>query len=318
MDISSVCILGGSGFVGRAVADHLSGELGLRVRVITRSRPRAMPLAVLPTLELIVADAHDTRALAQAFDGMDAVVNLVGILHERRGETFEACHAELPRKVVEACHSAGVQQLLHMSALGAAVDGPSRYQRSKGAGEAEVKRAAGELPVTIFRPSIIYGEGDQFLNTFAWLARRFPLIPLARAGARFQPIWVEDVARCFAGALGNARAFGKTFELCGPKQYTLEELVRYVAKLIDRDPAIVRLEGAAATLQATMLTHFPGRMKMTRDNLASMSVDNICTQPFPALFGFEPAPLEAVAPVYFAGTSAARSRYPRYRYTAGR
>ena len=318
MDISSVCILGGSGFVGRAVAEHLSGEMGLRVRVITRSRPRAMPLAVLPTVELLVADAHDTRALAQAFDGMDAVVNLVGILHERGSQSFEACHVELPRKVAEACHSAGVQQLLHMSALGASVEGPSRYQRTKGAGEAEVKRAAGDLPVTIFRPSIIFGEDDQFLNTFAWLARWFPVIPLAGAGARFQPIWVEDVARCFAGALGNARAYGQTFEICGPKQYTLEELVRYVAKLVDRRPGIVPLHGAAASLQAMMLTHFPGRMKMTRDNLASMSVDNICSQPFPALFGFEPTPLEVVAPVYFRGASAARSRYPRYRHTAGR
>ena len=137
------------------------------MRVITRRRPRAMPLAVLPTVEIVVADPQDTAALARCFDGMDAAINLVGILHERGGQTFERCHVELPRKVAEACRSAGVQQLLHMSALGASENGPSKYQRSKAAGEQAVRRAAEGLPVTIFRPSVIFGEGDRFLNTFA-------------------------------------------------------------------------------------------------------------------------------------------------------
>ncbi|HET6264377.1 MAG TPA: complex I NDUFA9 subunit family protein [Usitatibacter sp.] len=316
MDIESVCILGGSGFVGRAVTDQLSGQ-GLRVRVVTRSRPRAMPLAVLPTVELVVADAHDTVSLARCFEGMDAVVNLVGILHERRSQTFQACHVELPRKVVEACHSAGVRQLLHMSALGASESGPSRYQRSKGAGEAELRRTADGLAYTILRPSVVFGEGDDFLNKFALLARWFPVIPLAGARTRFQPIWVEDVARCFAGALGNPRAFGNAYEICGPKQYTLEELVRYVAGLGGRNPRVVPLSGALASLQAAVLEVLPGP-PMTRDNLASMSVDNICSQPFPAIFGFDPAPLEVIAPVYLAGGGLARARYPRFRHTAGR
>jgi NADH dehydrogenase len=315
MDISSVCIVGGSGFVGRAIADHLS-TAGTRVRVITRSRPRAMPLAVLPTVEVVVADPHDTASLARCFDDMDAVVNLVGILHEGGGQTFERCHVELPRKVAEACHSAGVQQLLHMSALGASETGPSKYQRSKGAGERALRRAAEGLPVTIFRPSVILGEGDQFINTFATLTRFFPVIPLAGARTRFQPIWVEDVARCFVDALGNSRAFGQTFELCGPKQYTLEELVRYVAKTLGRRTRIIPLGGAAASLQAFMLEWVPGK-PMTRDNLASMKVDNICSQPFPAFFGFKPSPLEVVVPEYLAPATA-RARYARFRHDAGR
>jgi len=317
MDISSVCILGGSGFVGRAVADHLAAG-SVRVRVVPRSRPRAMPLAVLPTVELVVADANDTPDLVRCFEGMDAVVNLVGILHESGRATFQQCHAELPRKVVEACHSAGVRHLLHMSALGADPNGPSRYQRSKGAGELEVRRGAPPLAFTIFRPSVIFGEGDDFLNTFAMIARRFPVIPLAGAHARFQPIWVEDVARCFAGALGNPRTFGESYDLAGPKQYTLEELVRYVAKLLGRDPAIIPLSGMAARLQAALLQFVPGPMKMTPDNLDSMRVDNVSPHPFPAIFGFDPAPLEVIAPVYFSGAGAARSRYPKYRHEAGR
>lgn len=316
MRISSVCIVGGSGFVGRAVADHLC-ERGLRVRVLTRSRPRAMAVAVLPTAEIQVADPHDVAALTRAFDNMEAVVNLVGILHEAGGRTFRGCHVELPRKVVQACHAAGVEHLLHMSALGASPTGPSAYLRSKGEGEGAVRAGAGILPVTIFRPSVIFGEGDRFLNLFAKLVRFMPVVPLAGAHARFQPIWVEDVARCFADALGNPRCFGKAYELGGPRVYTLREIVRFVAETLGKRRAIVALPAALAALQAGTLERLPGKL-MTRDNLLSMSVDNVCAGGFPEDFGFRPAPMEAVVPAYLAGTAAARARYPRYRHFAGR
>ncbi len=315
MEIASACIVGGSGFVGSAVADHLCAR-GLRVRVLTRSRPRAMRLAVLPTVEIMVCNPHEPTELARAFDGMDAVVNLVGILHEGGPRTFRANHVELPRTVAQACTRAGVQQLLHMSALGADAAGPSANQRSKGEGEAAVRAAAGTIPLTIFRPSVIFGEGDNFLNLFATLVRLFPVIPLAAAGARFQPIWVEDVARCFAESVGNPLAFGALYELGCPKVYTLEELVRFVAATLGRKRAIVRLPARLGTLQAFVLEHLPGAL-MTRDNLRSMSVDNVCAGPFPAAFGFKPAALEAIVPEYLAG-SVARSRYSRYRHYAGR
>jgi NADH dehydrogenase len=315
MYIRNVCIVGGSGFVGRSVADRLA-TAGIGVRVVTRSRPRAMALAVLPTAELRVADAHDTSALARAFEGMDAVVNLVGILNESGRQTFQACHVELPEKIVAACHSAGVGHLVHMSALGASPSGPSAYLRSKAEGEAQLKRAAGALHVTIFRPSIIFGDGDRFLNLFATLVRLFPVIALAGAGARFQPIWVEDVARCMTGALGDSRHFGRTYELGGPEVFTLEELVQFVARVLDKPRTIVALPHALGVLQAFMLEMLPGKL-MTRDNLRSMSVDNVCTQPFPESFGFKPAPLEAVVPAYLAGATP-RGRYARFRDYAGR
>lgn len=316
MDISSVCIVGGSGFVGRAVADHLC-ERGLRVRVLTRSRPRAMPIAVLPTVEIEVADPHDPASLARAFEDMDAVVNLVGILHEKRGQTFRACHVDLPRRIVQACHASGVQHLLHMSALGATPTGPSEYQRTKGEGEAAIRATAGLLPCTIFRPSVIFGEGDAFVNLFAKLVRVMPVIPLAGADTRFQPIWVEDVARCFADALGNPRCFGKTFELAGPRSYTLREIVRFVADTLGKRRPIVALPGPLAQMQALALEVLPGKL-MTRDNLRSMSVDNVASQPFPAEFGFAPAPMESVVPAYLAGATGARARYQRFRNVAGR
>jgi uncharacterized protein YbjT (DUF2867 family) len=315
MDITSVCIVGGSGFVGRALAEQLSAQ-AIGVRIVTRSRPRAMGLTVLPTVELAIADVHDTAALARCFENMDAVVNLVGILNESRAQTFQSCHVELPRKVAEACHSAGVRQLVHMSALGAADPAPSAYLRSKAAGESAVRAAAGPLPVTIFRPSVIFGPGDRFLNRFALLMRLSPVFPLAGAGARFQPIWVEDVARCIAAAIGDARAFGATYELCGPRAYTLEELVRAVAAILGIRRTVLPLGGALASLQAAVLERLPGKL-LTRDNLRSMSVDCVCAGEFPAIFGFQPAPLEAVVPEYLAATSA-RARYPRYRHHAGR
>ena len=315
MDIESACILGGTGFVGRAVADHLYAR-GMRLRIVTRSRPRAMPLTVIPTAEAWVADSHDTAALARAFEGMDVVVNLVGILHETRHQTFRACHAELPRKVAEACRSAGVRHLLHMSALGAGPGAPSRYQRTKAEGEAAVRAAAGELQWTIFRPSVIFGEGDAFLNLFAKLVRWFPVVPLAGAHARFQPVWVEDVARAFAASAGNPDAFGKTFELCGPKAYTLRELVERVGATTGHAARVMPLPGALARLQAAVLERLPGKL-MTRDNLASMSVDNVCGCPFPEALGFAPAALEAVMPGYLAAT-VARARYAGYRHHAGR
>jgi NADH dehydrogenase len=240
----------------------------------------------------------------------------VGILHPRRGQDFASVHAELPRKIAHACHAAGVLHLLHMSALGAAENGPSEYLRSKARGEAALRREAGILPYTIFRPSVIFGEGDRFLNLFARLARLFPLLPLARATARFQPIWVEDVARCFVAALGDLRTFGQAYELCGPKAYTLAELVRFASEVSGHRRRILPLPDALGRLQAAVFERLPGKL-MTRDNLRSMSVNNVCSAPFPAIFGFEPATLEAVAPQYLAG-STSRDRYNQYRHSAGR
>jgi NADH dehydrogenase len=315
MDISSVCIVGGTGFVGRSIADQACAR-GLRVRVVTRYGPKAAKLIVLPTVEVEVANVHDEEALVHAFADMDAVINLVGILHPNRRQTFGEAHAELPRKIAHACHAAGVLHLVHMSALGASENGPSEYLRSKGKGETAVRQDAGILPYTIFRPSVLFGEGDRFLNLFAKLARLSPMLPLAGANARFQPIWVEDVARCFVAALGDVRTFGQAYELCGPKVYTLAELARFAAEASGHPRRIVALPDSLAKLQAFVFEHLPGKL-MTRDNLRSMSVDNVCASPFPQVFGFEPATLEAVAAQYLSGVTT-RGRYNQYRHSAGR
>ena len=329
MAIDTVCILGGSGFVGRVLVNQLVSR-GKRVRVLTRRREQAKALILLPTVEVAEADVHDEQELQRQFAGMDAVINLVGILHEttrgrqdrpaaRRGD-FHQMHVELPRKVVHACGGAGVPRLLHMSALGADPLSRSAYQRSKGIGEALVREAAmphlddpnwylngpkfvhGQgLAITVFRPSVIFGRGDSFLNLFARLVRLFPVLPLANPGARFQPIYVEDVARAYADSLENSATHGQTYDLCGPGIYTLEELVRLVAQSLHRHPRILRLGPRLSYLQAWAMEFKPGRPLMTRDNYYAMLKDNVC-QSGPALpFKVRPIALEAVLPQYIHG-----------------
>ena len=316
MDFERICLIGGTGFVGRAVANQLS-PLGVRIRVLTRYDQAAAPVKLLPTVEVMTGDPHDDADLLDALDDMDAVVNFVGILSEGRGRSFHRAHVDLPRRIAEACHKQGVQHVLHVSALGASPSGPSEYQRSKAAGEEALKQVAGILPWTILRPSLVFGEGDRSLNLFASLARMFPIIPLARAQSRFQPVWVDDVARAICACIGDMRAFGQTYELCGPRVYTLEELVRYAASLAGREPRVVALGDGLAKLQAAVFERLPGKL-ITRDNLRSMSVDNVCGCAFPDLFGFQPAALEAIMPQYLAGAGTPRGRYARFRHYAGR
>jgi NADH dehydrogenase len=314
MRIARVCVLGGSGFVGRSACEHLAAR-GQFLRVLTRDPQRARPLLVLPTIEIVPESPHDDDVLARAFDGMDAVVNLVGILHQSRRESFEKVHVELPRRIARACRAAGVRRLVHMSALHADPDGPSQYQRSRGRGEAAIRQEGAGLAVTVFQPSVIFGRDDSFLNLFAKLVKAFPVIPLAGAGVRFQPVWVEDVARAIAAAIDDPRTIGETYPLCGPKQYTLREIVAFIASVLGKRRLIVPLPHWAAYLQAALLERLPGPM-MTRDNLRSMQVDSVCACPFPEVFGFAPASMQAVVPGYLAHADL-RGRYPRYRQRPG-
>ncbi len=313
MGTNTVLIVGGSGFVGRYVVNRLVAQ-GCRVLVPTRRRDRARHLFLLPTVDVIETDVGDPAVLARLAAGVDAVINLSGILHETREQTFQAVHVDLARKVVEACKAGGVRRLLHMSALHADPAGPSRYQRSKGDAEAVI--AASGLDWTIFQPSVIFGREDSFLNLFARLARMLPVMALPGAESRFQPVFVGDVAQCFVRALQEDGTVNQRYPLCGPKVYTLRELVRYVCETTGHARPILPLGSALGNLQAAMLEHLPGKL-MTRDNLASMRKDSVCDCAFPAVFGFAPTALEAIAPAYLA-PEAIRSRYDAYRSQSGR
>jgi len=308
-----VLVLGGSGFVGRHLVANLSAA-GHDVIVLTRRRERARHLLLLPTVRVVEADAHDATTLARWTRGATAAVNLVGTLHARGRDTFERVHVELPRMLAAACHGAGVTRLLHMSALGASADAASAYLRSKAQGEAAI--AGSGLAWTIFRPSVIFGPGDTFLNLFAKLARAFPVIPLAAAQARFQPIYVGDVATCMARSLVDPETIGARYGLCGPKVYTLAELVRFVGETAGTPRPVVALGSALSRLQARVMEWLPGPL-LTRDNLASMQHDNVCDADFPAVFGISPLALEAIAPEYLSPPSR-HSRFDLFRAHGGR
>lgn len=299
MEIRKVCVLGGGGFVGRHLVSRLH-ERGYGVRVPYRNYDRAKHLSVLPTVSLVEADIHDPAALKGLFEGMDAVINLVGILHESKRGDFQRAHVDLPRKVVEACRAAGVKRLLHMSALGAGPEGLSRYQRSKGEGEALVLAAHGEgLEVTVFRPSVIFGPHDVFLNLFARLLQWAPVFPLGSPNARFQPVYVGDVAQAFAASLNNPATFGQSYELCGPKVYTLQQLVEFVAGVKGLKRTIIPLSDGMSAFQARFFGLLPVKM-LTHDNYLTLKTDAVCRCPFPEIFGIQPAALEAEAPAYLA------------------
>ena len=308
-----VLVVGGSGFVGRYVVAQLSAA-GQFVVVLTHRRSRARHLLLLPTVQVVEGDPHDDATIARHMRGMTALVNLAGVLHERGRNTFERVHIELPRRLAAACRNAGVARILHMSALRAGADAPSRYLRSKAEGEAAV--AASGVAWTIFRPSVMFGREDTFLNLFATLARWSPVLPLAAANARFQPVYVADVAACFVRALGDNETIRRAYDLCGPTVYTLAELVRYVCELSDRRRPIVALGPVLSSVQARVMEWLPSP-PMTRDNLASMQVDNVCEAGFPARFGVVPAALEAIAPAYIA-PAAQRSRFDAFRAHGGR
>ena len=243
------------------------------------------------------------------------MVNLIAILHGTE-EAFERVHVELPLALSEACVANNVSRLVHISALGVSLDGPSRYQRSKARGE-EVLRAAG-LDLTVLRPSVIFGAGDRFLNVFAGLQSIFPVVPLASAGARFQPVWVEDVATAVAVCLADQglpqSTVGQTFECAGPDVLTLAELVGIAGQHGSQKRPVLPLPAFLARLQAAMMELMPGEPLMSRDNLDAMSVDNVATHQWPGLasLGIVPASVHTVAPTYL-GQRGGRSKLLAFR-----
>ena len=312
MQISTLCVIGGSGFVGSHVCQQLAAR-GFRVRVPTRDRERAKSLILLPTVDVIRADVHDPAALAAVVRGCDVVINLVGVLHDARGARgFAAAHVELARKLVAASREAGVRRFLQMSALAAVPDAPSAYLRSKGEAERIVRESG--LDWTIFRPSVIFGPEDSFLNFFARLLRLFPVFPLGSPGAQFQPVYVGDVAKAFVHALSDSGSIGGSYDLCGPQRYTLRELVTWVGRAINRPRPVIGLSRSLSYCQALALELLPLKL-MTRDNFRSMEIDSVSDSPFP--FGIRPQSLEALAPSWLA-TETPRARYDRLRSRVGR
>lgn len=316
--MKNIIVPGGTGFVGAHVCEKLVRE-GWQVTVPTRRRVNAQAIMHLPNLTVIELDVHDDAALNQAVAGHDALVNLVAILHGTQA-AFERVHVALPHKLAHACALHGVRQVVHVSALGADAlqpeKAPSMYLRTKGEGEAVLMQAASGagaglaakvgFDLSILRPSVIFGAEDKFINLFASLQKLFPLMPLAGAAAKFQPVWVEDVAsavvRCLAGA--STLASPRIIEAAGPEVFTLKQLVQLAAQLSGVADGygrpVIALPAWAGRLQTVLMGLAPGEPMMSLDNLDSMKVPNVASGKLPGLasLGITASALQPIAHDY--------------------
>ena len=298
---SRICILGGTGFVGRNITSALLAQ-GYEVSILTRHRERNRDLLVYPSVRVIESDVYDEDELTTQFRGMDAAINLVGVLNQTRysRENFADAHVELSKNVADAVVRSDVPRLLHMSASNADPDGPSLYLQSKGRAEELVHKHASihGYDVTSFRPSVIFGPGDSFTNRFASLLHDIPFFfPLACPDSRLQPVYVDDVASCFVNAIKDTETFGQRYDLCGPHVYTLYEIVDYIARTIEVKRKIIRLTESQSKLQASVLQWFPGK-PFTPDNFQSLQVASVCEKPFPEVFDIKPRTMEEIVPKY--------------------
>ncbi|OUD14476.1 complex I NDUFA9 subunit family protein [Thioflexithrix psekupsensis] len=317
MMMHTIAILGGTGFVGQHLASRLVKQ-GWQVRVLTRRREDHRELLVLPEAEVVTANVYDQAALNAALAGCDAVVNLVGILNESGfdGQGFRRAHVELTQKVITACQENKVTHLLHMSALNAdAINGRSFYLKTKGEAQQLVHDSG--LNVTSFRPSVIFGGDDSFFNRFASLLLFTPyFFPLACAQAKFAPVWVDDVVTAMCKTLCQPAHYGQSYGLCGPKVYSLGELVTYTAQLLGVKRKVIALSDSLAQLQAKVFERVPSKPFST-DNYLSLQTDSVCTDNDLMRLGIEPHSIEAIMPRYFSGVSP-RAAYQKFRHTARR
>lgn len=306
----TICLLGGTGFVGR----HLTAQLvrqGCLVRIPTRSRQRNRDMLVLPGAELVQADIFHEPTLGRLLRGCDAAVNLVGIFNEKGhdGSGFKRVHVELTEMLIRACHENGVPRLMHMSALKANAErGASHFLKTKGQAEQLVRKLSGdEIRYTIFKPAAIFGEGDSFVNRLAKLLRRMPILPLAQPNARFAPVFVGDVVAAFAKTLHDPAAFGRSYELCGPEIYSLREIVEFVRRELGLRRLIVPLPPLLGRLQAAIADYLIPGKPFSLDNLRSLSVANVCNENGLQALGIAARSMSAAVPRYLAPRPAPRS-----------
>lgn len=313
MKYKTIGILGGSGFVGQHLAALLAKK-GHQVKILSRNPLRHPSLNLIEGIQIVRGNPFDELSLASFCEPLDAIINLIGILNERRdnGQDFDRAHVELAHRLVIACKAKHVARVLQMSALNASRDAHSYYLRSKGEAEDWLHHSAHELQVTSFRPSVIFGPADSFFNRFAGLLQLSPpVFPLACAKSRFAPVYIGDVCRAFANALERSDTINQHYCLCGPEVFTLQYLVEYTAQQCRLDTKVIALPDSLSRLQARILGLLPGK-PFTMDNYRSLQTDSICQENALPLLGIEPVSIHSVVPAYLKHSNR-RGRLDHYR-----
>lgn len=293
-----IVLIGASGFFGGFLLRALTDD-GHHSVVLTRTRDRRSETGMAPGVELVQADVYDSDVLAEQFAGADAVVSMAGILNESGVNSFKKVHVDLVEGIIEACRRAGVSRLLHLSALHAG-KGSSDYLKTKGQAEA-LLRAADDLDVSIFQPSVIFGRGDEFFNRFAGMLSLMPVMPLACPKARVQPVFAEDVAAVMVASLEDPMTWGQSYELAGPQSFTLKELVTWTAETKGLKRLIVGLPRPLSAAMAMVLGQVPGK-PFSWDNYLSLKTDNVSENNGFEYFGIDPRSIELVVPYYLSGS----------------
>lgn len=292
-------VFGGAGFIGRYVVQRLAAA-GYVVRVATRNPAGMRFLTTQGRVGQIVplqVSVTDAEALARAVSGADVVINLVGILHERRPGDFERVQGQAPGLIAEAAAKAGARRMVQVSAIGADANSESLYARSKAQGEAAVLAA---FPTaTILRPSVVFGPEDQFFNRFASMAQMLPFMPVVSGDSRFQPVYVADVADAVMAALEQDQAQGTTYELGGPRVMTMREVLRFILDTTHRRRRMVEMPMGLMRFQARILEKLPNPA-LTSDQLLLLGKDNVAAPSMPGLvaLGIAPKSVESVVPAY--------------------
>ncbi|HEY8289047.1 MAG TPA: complex I NDUFA9 subunit family protein [Acetobacteraceae bacterium] len=296
---SVATVFGGSGFLGRYVVKRLAHK-GYVVRVAVRDPEAALflkPAGAVGQIVPLYASVTDDATASRAVEGAEIVVNLVGILAERRRGDFQAIHAEGAGRVARLAAAAGTRWMVHVSAIGADAASPSRYAATKAGGELAVRQAFPQA--TILRPSIIFGAEDQFFNRFAAMARLLPVMPVIAGETRMQPVFVGDVADAIMAAMALPDAAGSLYELGGPRVWTFREIMAYIVKETGRQRPLLKIPMALARIQAALMELLPGK-PLTRDQLRMLTRDNVVASGMPGLpdLGIVPTPVELVVPSY--------------------
>ena len=308
----NICLIGGSGFLGTELADKLADN-GHNITVLTRDVRRMRALRVVPTLNVLQVDPYNPEALAKAFEGQDVIINLVGILNKSigRGGTFEEAHVNIAQNIVTAAQQQNTGRIIQISSLHAdAENGPSEYLRTKGQATQILKESG--LPVTVFCPSVIFGNGDGLYTRFANLLHAMPFMPLACAEARFAPVYVGDVSRAISDAIDDPASIGQSINLCGPEIFTLQEIVQYTADVLEIKRKIIPLPNGIAKIQAFIMELVPGK-PFSRDNYDSLQIDSVCEDSD----SLQPTSVGKIVPTYL-GKMNRQSRLQHYREMARR